>query len=556
MKKLKNKQTKSIRQTDSGKKPVIQHYLPYLGLAAILILVILIRRNFLSIPFERDEGFYSYCGQLLLDGKTPYIDFSAMHFPGLFYVYAGILGIFGNTLEQIHTGFICINIITIVLIFFIGRSIFSNMIGFIIAASFALLSMTPHASGFTVQAEHIIIMFMCGGLLVLIHAINSNTAISFFISGAMIGFSFLIKHSAIFFILFGGLAVLSYYWISKPQNIKLGIKNTLIFSGGVLVIFAAMMSLMIYYRVLDDMFYYLFVVAGNYVSEISLFQGIELLKFITSNIMGWFKVLWMLALAGLVFVFFLKISKYYKFFLLTLFLLSSLTVFPGFRFFGHYWIQTFPVVAIFIGVSIMFLIQFLSNILKPISSQILVLIAFIIIIIMNLYGNKKYYFNPDHTTILRNVYNVNPFPEAKVIGDFIKNNTIEKDKIIVIGSEPQLYIYTGRRCASRYHYFATLMSDTIAFPDIKYKQKEFIDDILREKPKYMVIFRSQISLQATSNSSWWVMNKFDEIAHSDYNLVGYVDMITDVNTQYVWYDDLDQYEPKGKYSIIVWERKV
>ncbi|MBK8722828.1 MAG: hypothetical protein IPL95_11335 [Saprospiraceae bacterium] len=43
--------------------------------AALLILMFVIRLNFLEIPYERDEGAYSYYGQLLNEGKTPYIDF-------------------------------------------------------------------------------------------------------------------------------------------------------------------------------------------------------------------------------------------------------------------------------------------------------------------------------------------------------------------------------------------------------------------------------------------------------------------------------------------------
>ncbi len=124
-----------------------------------MVLVAIIRNNFLSIPFERDEGFYCYNAQCVLDGKIPYVDIFSMHFPGLFYVYAGVLWVFGNTLEQIQTAFIFINITSIILIFYIGRKLFSNTIALIIASSYAILSMTPHASGFTVQAEHLIILF-------------------------------------------------------------------------------------------------------------------------------------------------------------------------------------------------------------------------------------------------------------------------------------------------------------------------------------------------------------------------------------------------------------
>ncbi|HOZ88247.1 MAG TPA: hypothetical protein PL029_10835, partial [Bacteroidia bacterium] len=44
-------------------------------LIVLLMVVYSIRSNFLLMPFERDEGFYSYIGTLVIDGKIPYKDF-------------------------------------------------------------------------------------------------------------------------------------------------------------------------------------------------------------------------------------------------------------------------------------------------------------------------------------------------------------------------------------------------------------------------------------------------------------------------------------------------
>ena len=51
-------------------KGVELYYL--LGLVSVLLLIIIIRSNYVNIPFERDEGSYSYAGRIILNGAVPY----------------------------------------------------------------------------------------------------------------------------------------------------------------------------------------------------------------------------------------------------------------------------------------------------------------------------------------------------------------------------------------------------------------------------------------------------------------------------------------------------
>lgn len=533
-----------------------QKYLPYFGLAVILILAGVIRSKFLGIGFERDEGTYSYLGQLVLDGKVPFRDFFEMKFPGIFYAYATIIGIFGNTLEQIQTGFIFVNLISIVLIFFIGKKLFSDVIGLAIALSFAILSVTPHASGYTVQSEHLMLPFIFGGILLLLHAINTNKAFQFFLAGIIICFSFMIKQSGVFFILYGGLIALGYYWINKDQKFLKGIKNSLYYSAGVILLFGSFILLMIFYGVYDEMYYWIFERAGAYVSRNSFSYGMNLLDFYFTKIFNHYELFWILGMLGMIAVFFLKISTYKKFILFIFPVLSFLAIVPGFRFLQHYWIQTLPALAIMIGVSLTLIIQLLSRYLKHKPSEILVFSLFLIFVMFHLGNNSKYYFKPDHLRILREVYQMNPFPEAQVLGNFIRENTDEDDRIAVVGSEPEMYIYSGRRGVSKYHYyFSVLMSDTITFPESKDRQNAFIEDIKQEKPKYMLVFRHRNSIWASPNASYMIFSKFDAITDEDYDLICYVDMISDFDTKYIWYEDLNKYEPTGRYSILLFEKK-
>src|SRR5687768_6550087 len=59
----------------------------FIGLLLLVFIVVVIRSKFLSIPYERDEGAYSYYGKLLLEGKIPYKDFYEQKLPGIFYFF-------------------------------------------------------------------------------------------------------------------------------------------------------------------------------------------------------------------------------------------------------------------------------------------------------------------------------------------------------------------------------------------------------------------------------------------------------------------------------------
>ena len=61
--------------------------LSYIALGIILLLITLIRINFLTIPFERDEGAYAYSGKIILDGAKTFIDIGSQRLDGVFCLF-------------------------------------------------------------------------------------------------------------------------------------------------------------------------------------------------------------------------------------------------------------------------------------------------------------------------------------------------------------------------------------------------------------------------------------------------------------------------------------
>ena len=69
---------------------------------------------------------------------------------------------------------------------------------------------------------------------------------------------------------------------------------------------------------------------------------------------------------------------------------------------------------------------------------------------------------------------MNPFPESLEVGKYIRDHSEEKDRIAVLGSEPEIYFYSKRQAATRHIYMFPLMEPHVYALDM---QDELIKEI-------------------------------------------------------------------------------
>src|SRR6185436_17342153 len=110
---------------------------PIVAVVIVMALTIVVRARLLPIPLERDEGEYAYAGQLILQGVPPYQSVYNMKLPGIYYAYALVLTVFGQTETGIHLGLLVVNLATILLVFLLGRRLFDAPAGAAASAAFA-----------------------------------------------------------------------------------------------------------------------------------------------------------------------------------------------------------------------------------------------------------------------------------------------------------------------------------------------------------------------------------------------------------------------------------
>ncbi len=522
-------------------------------LVLIIILVYIIRSKFSMIPFERDEGAYGYYGKLLLEGKIPYKDFYEQKFPGNFYFFALMVSLFGDTVKGLHLGFTYLNIITIVFIYFTAKKLFSPTSGVISAITFAIVSLTPNLSGFTIQSEHGVAFFSSLGFLLYAYANSVKKWYMYLFMGVAFSCAFMVKTSGMFLVLWGGLILIINFFFDKQKKYIDLFKTIGFYSAGVFSVIGILFLIIYLKGAFHEMLFWTFEIPKNYVSKVPFEEGKKYFGYTKDAILMNYKFLWYHAILAVGLIFIKSINFKTKLFALTLAFFSSMMIVPGFYFYGHYWIQLIPGLSILAGLSFHCIISlFKSFKLDSPYIKYIYLSLFCILTYSHLNKLSAYYFHPNYERILRSVYGNNPFPESMEVANWINANSKPEDEIVLMGSEPQVYFYTKKHCPSRHAYFAAIVDN---IPQHKEWQREFVKDVEKAKPKYFVFYNHGISLFVQPNTDKYVFDWANKYLTDYYQIVGIVDMVPGVHATYAWREQLNGFKTQAQEQIYIYERK-
>jgi len=547
---------KTTREFKIGSKTIIVSNEDLICTGLLLVLVFIvhsIRTNFAGIPFERDEGIYSYFGKLVLEGKVPYKDFYEVKFPGLFYFYAMIVGLFGDTVQGMHTGFMWVNILSTIFIYFAARNLFSPIAGIISATTFAFVSLTPNLSGFTVQAEHGVSFFISMGLMFYSFTKLYNKSIYYLLMGLAMGCAFMVKTSGVFLALWGGFIIITDFMFTKQRVWKEFWKHMLAYSVGGFSIIILMFLIIASKGSFNEMMYWTIEHAKQYASSMPYEEGVKYFKYTRDAIIQNHKFFWYHSLLAVGLCLLRPINIKYKILGVTLLGFSFFTIVPGYFFYGHYWIQTVPGLALVAGLtfySVTAILRDTLNFKQPIIKWIYLGI-FGALTFSHVSTLKSYYYHPNYERILRAVYGNNPFPESMEIANYINSHSKPEDNIVLIGSEPQIYFYTKKKSPSRHAYFTSIVNNV---KDHKEWQREFARDTEKAKPKFVIFFNHPLSLLVQANVDKYVFEWANKFITENYKIVGLVDMIDGQQSVYVYNEQLNTYKPVSQNLIYIYER--
>jgi hypothetical protein len=156
---------------------------------------------------------------------------------------------------------------------------------------------------------------------------------------------------------------------------------------------------------------------------------------------------------------------------------------PGFYFRQHYFILLLPAAALLIAAAIVSLRFGLERGVSRNASRALAVSVFLVAVGAYVLNEREYLWSMSTLQLSREVYGANPFVEAEDIGRYIRDHTAPDDRVAVLGSEPEIYFYAGRKSATGYIYTYALMERQ---PYSLQMQHEMIQEIESAHPAYLV----------------------------------------------------------------------
>ena len=538
----------------TGDEPgIIQRHWPEITILIIIITIAIIRYRLISVPLERDEGEYAYMGQLLLQGIPPYAEAYNMKFPGIYFIYAMVLAIFGQTHTGIHLALLVANATTIFLIYLLGKNLFDSLTGVLSGAGYGILSLSPCFHGLWANSEHYVVLFAVGGTLLLIKNIHFNKVHLLFWSGILLGLSFATKQHGILFTLFGiGYFIFSYlkegdYSLSHFSK-KLGLLIL-----GVIIPIGFFLLILAVSGTLERFWFWTFKYASAYTSMMSLEEGLLNLRKSISYGLQVNLPIWIAAALGITSPLWDGKARSKWVFSLGFFLASLIALSLGFYFRYHYYILLFPSLALLSGISIAALGRKISRFLSQSMYKGILLLVIITIYSYPLFVQKKLLFQYTPSEICQRMFHFsNPFPQSLEIARYLKLNTCINDRIAVFGSEPQIYFYAQRRAATGYLYTYPLME---LHPFALEMQKEMIQEVETAMPQYLVYVNVSYSWLKREKSNTLIFDWLKSYLIEYYERAGVVDIISNTKTHYVWGEKAKKYDPRSDNNLLIFKRR-
>lgn len=504
-----------------------------LSLLLILTVVTAVRIRLLDMPLERDEGEYAYAGQLLLQDVSPYKAAYnvTLKLPGTCVAYALIMAVFGQTAAALHAGVILVNLASAMLVFVLARRIYGDAAGVVAAGTYALLSIVPETVGLAAHATHFVMLPVLAGVVLLQNLDDRTSAARIFFAGLLVGLAVLMKQTGAAFGLFAAGWILWCEFPSDQRQWRRLVARLAWLALGGLLPFILTCFIIALAGDFHQFWLWTFEYAREHASVITFAQGI---KTLVSVVVPLFKAapgLWGLAVLGLILLFYEPSLQRWRAFIVGFAVFSCVAVWPGWR--GHYFIQLLPAAGLLVAAAFHGASGFLARRTFSLPMATLPSLVFAVAAASLLIQWSDIFFLLGPAQASRAVYGTNPFPESVEIGRYLASHSAPGARIVVLGSEPQIYFYSRRRSATGYICTYPLMEPQ---PHAVEMQKEMIREIEKANPDYVVFVHVKDSWLQYSDSNPLIFDWFGKYQREHLQLAGLVEIAPDGQTQYQWFD--------------------
>jgi hypothetical protein len=154
--------------------------------------------------------------------------------------------------------------------------------------------------------------------------------------------------------------------------------------------------------------------------------------------------------------------------------------------------------------------------------------------------------------IIRQRYKANIFLEAVEIANYIRGHSASTDVIAILGSEPEIFFYSGRRSATGHIYVYAMME---AQPHAHRMQEEMIREIELAQPLYLVSVKTHASWLSRPESDKAIFDWARRYTLDRYDQVGIVVADGTGLSRVLWKEPAEESEPRSQTLARIYRRK-
>jgi len=432
-------------------------------IAAIVLLNAVYALNY---PILIDEAGFIDIGNGIVHGLAPYEDFYDNKAPGVHYLSATIIQVFGNSIYLIRLVLLFMNIVTGFMVYKISKRLWNSDVG-IVAFVLFMLGIVLFANG-TLYTEIPLIFLLTLGTLLFLESVDSGKRIYLFASGIFFGIGFIMRISAILTL----IAIFAFYVLGlyRRENRNLSYYNKIFIDGIFIVcgfVIPVVIALILFFMMgsLNELIYNSFILNLFFYPSYTLIDGAKLYY---SNIVAYL-FLWVFVVSGFVLIIKNYIFKrsYDKKFAIALFFFFSMTQLTVAGF-AHYFLQALPYAAM-IGSYALF--AFYKEARKSDFMEIFAVIAITCLLLSSI---------SIITFTLFRLYDYDALGKQMDVGNYIKSVTGEDERIFILGSGIEYFFLSDRQPSYRYFFYQPLIEHV-------YSTTDAIESLEEYNVRYIII---------------------------------------------------------------------
>lgn len=539
--------TSTAEQSEPGQNLAFR-YGCYLFALLMILLAVYCRLRLLSVPLERDEGGFAYIGQRILDGVPPYVSGYSMKLTGIDAAYAMIMWLFGETVKGIHFGLLLVNLGNIYFLFLLARRIMPGDGAAVTVGVYALLSVSMNVLGVFAHATHFVTIFALAGMVSLMAGLDKDRYSLILLSGICLGLSITMKQNGLFFCLFA-LCYLGWHQLHSTST-SIAIMRFGIFVLGLAIPYLLICLYFIAHGLFAKFWFWTVRYVWEYVSDNNLTVILWTFYDRFREIAATTSLFWIIGGAGIAALLFMKRAMPERWFLLSFFLVSFLSIWPGSYFYNHYFVLVLPALSLLIG----WATSVLPQLCRLISRERITLFLFGLLIAAAtsfIYRERAYLFTDYPNKVSRAIFGSNPFTESQVIAEYIRKHTKPGTPIAVLGSEPQIYFYANRPAATRHIFMYSLTQE---HPFAKSMQQEMIAEIEKVAPEYIVLVDIETSWMFEPDSEMTIVSWINRYLGERYEQVGLAELLENQETVYSWGKEAAGLSPRSDIVVSTYRK--